>query len=62
MNPKFKSIVKLFQKLPGVGPRQAARFVIALMDKPESELQELGRAISYLKKYPRTIRRFEDQT
>ena len=50
MNPKFKSIAKLFQKLPGVGPRQAARFVIALMNKPESELQELGGAIYNLKK------------
>lgn len=38
------------QKLPGVGPRQAARFVIALLDKPEMELQELGTAIYTLKK------------
>lgn len=50
MNQKFKQITKLFQKLPGVGPRQAARFVIALMDKPESELQEFGKAITNLKK------------
>src|SRR3989338_7277431 len=50
MNPKFKSIAKLFQKLPGVGPRQAARFVISLMDKSETELQELGSAIYNLKK------------
>lgn len=50
MNPKFKSIAKLFQKLPGVGPRQAARFVIALIDKPETELQEFGQAITNLKK------------
>ena len=50
MNPRFKQIVKLFQKLPGVGPRQAARFVIALMDKPEEELHELGTAIKNLKK------------
>ena len=50
MNNKFKRIVKLFQKLPGVGPRQAARFVIALMDKPELELQEFGTAIYSLKK------------
>ena len=50
MNPQFKSIAKLFQKLPGIGPRQAVRFVIALMDKPETELQEFGRAIANLKK------------
>jgi len=50
MNSKFKDIVKLFQKLPGVGPRQAARFVIALMDKPEEELQELGKAVANLRR------------
>ncbi|OGN17826.1 MAG: recombination protein RecR [Candidatus Yanofskybacteria bacterium RIFCSPHIGHO2_12_FULL_43_11] len=50
MNTKFKDIVKLFQKLPGVGPRQAARFVIALMDKPEEELREFGKAVANLRK------------
>lgn len=49
MDPKFKSIVKLFQKLPGVGPRQAARFVLSLIEKPQAELEELGSAISNLK-------------
>ncbi|MBX4211611.1 MAG: recombination mediator RecR [Candidatus Yanofskybacteria bacterium] len=49
MNPKFKYLVKLFQKLPGVGPRQGARFVLALLDKPESELRELGTAIASMK-------------
>ena len=50
MNTKFKDVVKLFQKLPGVGPRQAARFVIALMDKPEAELEEFGSAVANLRK------------
>ena len=50
MNPNFKRIVRLFQKLPGVGPRQAARFVLALMEKPDAELQDLGKAIQNLKK------------
>ena len=49
MNPKFKHIVSLLRKLPGVGPRQAGRFVLALLEKPESELLELGEAISNLK-------------
>lgn len=56
MNPRFKQITKLFQKLPGVGPRQAARFVLALIDKDESELKELGQAISNLKKEIHTCR------
>ncbi len=50
MDQKFKQIAKLFQKLPGVGPRQAARFVLALLDKPDSEIEELGYAITNLKR------------
>lgn len=50
MNHKFKQTIKLLQKLPGVGPRQAARFVLALLEKDESELKELGQAIVNLKK------------
>ncbi|MBI2674635.1 MAG: recombination protein RecR [Candidatus Yanofskybacteria bacterium] len=50
MNTKFQQLVKLFQKLPGVGPRQAARFVIALLDQPEENLKELGESINHLKR------------
>lgn len=50
MNKKFKELVKLFQRLPGVGPRQAARFVISLLDNSEEELAELGIAINNLKR------------
>jgi recombination protein RecR len=48
MNDKFRHIVSLFRKLPGVGPRQAARFVLSLMEKSDTELEELGQAISNL--------------
>ena len=37
MNNKFKQTTKLLQKLPGVGPRQAIRFVLALLEKDETE-------------------------
>lgn len=50
MNPRFKQTTKLFQKLPGVGPRQAARFVLALLEKDEEELRDLGQAIISLKR------------
>ncbi len=50
MNQRFKNTVKLLQKLPGVGPRQAARFILALLEKDESELRELGQAIVNLKR------------
>jgi recombination protein RecR len=50
MDPKFKEIAKLFTKLPGIGPRAAARITLALLDKTDAELAELGTAISTLKK------------
>lgn len=50
MNQKFKNLVKLFQQLPGVGPRQAARFVVALLDQSEENLIELGTAISTMRR------------
>src|SRR3989344_1310574 len=50
MNTKFQNLIKLFQRLPGVGPRQAARFVIALLEQPEENLQELGGSINNLKR------------
>jgi recombination protein RecR len=50
MNVKFRNTIKLIQKLPGVGPRQATRFILALLQKDEAELHELGHAISNLKK------------
>lgn len=50
MNPNFKRVVKLFQKLPGVGPRQAARFVLSLLNADEQELKDFGHAIAQLKK------------
>lgn len=50
MNQKFKNLVKLFQRLPGVGPRQAARFVIALLEQPEENIKELGESINNLKR------------
>ncbi len=49
MNPRFKYIVQLFRKLPGVGPRQAARFVLSLLERSDEELKELGQSIAALK-------------
>ncbi|MDP2647796.1 MAG: recombination mediator RecR [Candidatus Yanofskybacteria bacterium] len=56
MNPKFKYLVKLFQKLPGVGPRQGARFVLALLNRSDAELQEFGTAIASMKQAIRFCR------
>jgi len=66
MNPRFKYLVRLFQKLPGVGQRQGARFVLSLLNRDEQELQELGDAIATLKQSVRFCKECfnvaEDQT
>jgi recombination protein RecR len=49
MDQAFKDIAALLQKLPGVGPRHAARIVLALLDRPQDELTALGAAISGLR-------------
>jgi len=48
-----KSVQKLvdaFNKLPGIGPKTAARLTFYLLSQPESEIQELGKAIYHLKR------------
>lgn len=46
---EFKQLIEHFKRLPGVGPRQAARFVLALMEKPKEELTAFGQAVAKLK-------------
>jgi recombination protein RecR len=49
MDPVFQDIAKLLQKLPGIGPRASVRMILALLDRSQSELDELGNAIRQLK-------------
>jgi recombination protein RecR len=56
MDPSFKTVAKLFEKLPGIGPRAAARMVLSLLDRPQEELEELGGAIRELKERVRQCR------
>ena len=49
MDVKFKDVVRLVQKLPGIGPRHATRIVMGLLDRPQSDLDELSGAIRELK-------------
>lgn len=56
MDRTFNEIAKLFQKLPGVGPRAAVRMVLSLLDRPQAELDELGGAIAQLKDRVRQCR------
>jgi recombination protein RecR len=46
---EFKQLIEYFKKLPGVGPRQATRFVLALMQRSKEELTEFGESIASLK-------------
>jgi recombination protein RecR len=48
MDDSFNDIVALVRTLPGVGPRHAARIVLALLDRPREELTRLGDAIAQL--------------
>lgn len=46
---EFKQLIEYFKKLPGVGPRQATRFVLSLMARPKEELEAFGGAVASLK-------------
>lgn len=48
MNP-FNRLTELFQEFPGIGPRQAKRFVYFLLTKPNGYTKDLTRLISELK-------------
>lgn len=49
MSP-FDKLAEYLMKFPGIGPRQARRFVYFLLSRDENFLRELGYAIANLKK------------
>jgi recombination protein RecR len=46
----LEKLIELFTRFPGIGPRQATRFVFSLLKEDESILEELGNSIKNLKK------------
>ncbi|NIA11579.1 MAG: recombination protein RecR [Nitrospiraceae bacterium] len=46
----IQNLIDEFAKLPGIGPRSAARFVFYLLKKPQAELNVFGTAVLNLKK------------
>lgn len=55
MLPKsVQNLIEEFSKLPGVGPKTAARLVFYLLTKPESDISNLGEAVLGLKKNIKT--------
>lgn len=45
---KFKRAIQLFTELPGIGPRQAARIVTAILHWPREEIGKLAEAVAAL--------------
>lgn len=52
MSNKFKKLVDFLSKLPGIGPRQAIRLVLAMTEWLPDELTEFSKAITELGNSP----------
>ena len=52
MSEKFKNLVAYFTKLPGIGPRQATRLILALLDWEPREVEVFAHHIETLKTGP----------
>ncbi len=49
MSDKIQKLIEFFTKLPGVGPRQATRLVLAMAEWDKSELNDFGESIGKLR-------------
>lgn len=52
MSEKFQKLISFFTKLPGIGPRQATRLVLAMLDWSENDVEAFSQAITDLKHGP----------
>lgn len=52
MNDRFKKLTEYLAKLPGIGPRQAVRLALDLIEWPTGELENLAEAIKEIKTGP----------
>ena len=50
-NDFFQELKSFFQRFPGIGPRQASRFVYSLTDFNENDRKKMGELISSLDRY-----------
>ncbi|OGD66862.1 recombination protein RecR [Candidatus Berkelbacteria bacterium RIFCSPHIGHO2_12_FULL_36_9] len=51
MLPKsIQNLIEQFSKLPGIGPKTAARLTFYMLSKSESDIEQLGNSVSNLKK------------
>ena len=47
---QIQNLIEAFERLPGVGPKSAARLAFYLLHMPDSEVQRFGEAVLNLKK------------
>lgn len=52
MSEKFKNLIAFFTKLPGIGPRQATRLILAMLDWSPEQVHEFAQHIDSLKTGP----------
>ncbi len=52
MNNRFKKLTEHLAKLPGIGPRQAVRLALDLVEWPSNEIENLAEAIKDIKAGP----------
>ena len=52
MSSKVQKLIEYFVKLPGIGPRQATRLVLDMLDWAKSDLEEFSQTVAGLKDGP----------
>jgi len=52
MSQRVQKLIEFFTKLPGVGPRQATRLVLAMLEWPPAEIDEFSKSMAELKNGP----------
>ncbi len=52
MSSKFQKLIDFFTKLPGIGPRQATRLVLAMLEWPANDLGEFADSLNNLRSGP----------
>ena len=49
-SPSIEKLIEVFEKLPSIGNKTAARLAFYMLDRPEQEVQEFVDAITNAKK------------
>lgn len=52
MSQRVQKLIDFFTKLPGIGPRQATRLVLDMLNWPANELEEFSDSVAKLKNGP----------